>query len=152
MIADSYAKYLDRGPDAVGAANWLRAMQSGMHIEEMQVGFVASPEYYARGGGTDAGWITRLYVKVLGRTPAASEVAFWQGQLTSGVSRSSVARGFLYSDEHLTTVVDGYYQLLLHRGIDPTGRKTWVSAIQAGARDEAIIAAIVSSVEYRSTL
>jgi hypothetical protein len=150
MIAEAYARYLDRGPDAVGAANWLGAMRGGLHIEQMQAGFISSPEYYARGGGTDAGWIVRLYQKVLGRTPAANEIAFWQGQLGAGASRESVARGFLYSDEHLTSIVDGYYLSLLRRSIDPTGRQTWVSAIQRGARDEEIIASIVASAEYRS--
>nr|WP_246280357.1 DUF4214 domain-containing protein [Cellulomonas humilata] len=150
MIAEAYATYLDRGPDPAGAADWLSAMRSGLHIEQMQAGFISSPEYYARGGGTDTGWIVRLYTKVLGRAPAASEIAFWQGRLNAGTSRESVARGFLYSDEHLTSVVDGYYGTLLRRGIDPTGRQTWVSAIQQGARDEEIIASIVASAEYRA--
>ncbi|WP_421734274.1 DUF4214 domain-containing protein [Cellulomonas sp.] len=150
MIAEAYATYLDRAPDPAGAASWLSAMRSGLHIEQMQAGFISSPEYYARGGGTDTGWIVRLYGKVLGRAPAASEIAFWQGRLNAGASRESVARGFLYSDEHLTSVVDGYYGKLLRRSIDATGRQTWVSAIQRGARDEEIIASIVASAEYRS--
>ena len=65
-------------------------------------------------------------------------------------SRTQVAIGFLYSSEHLTTVVDGYYVDLLDRGIDPTGAASWVSAIQGGARDEQIIAGLVASDEYRS--
>ena len=150
MIRDTYAKYLNRAPDTTGAANWLHAMQNGLKIEDMQAGFISSDEYYANGGGTDAGWIGELYQNVLGRTPAASEIAFWQGQLNRGASRASVAHGFLYSDEHLTSVVDGYYQSLLRRSIDPSGRATWVTAIQGGARDEQIIAGIVSSIEYRS--
>ena len=132
MIRDTYTTYLNRGPDSVGAADWLRAMQAGTHIEAMQGGFIASNEYYARAGGTDAGWITQLYKSVLGRTPAGSEVTAWQRALNSGASRSSVAHGFLYSDEHLTTVVNGYYQALLGRSIDATGRSGWVSRDPAG--------------------
>ncbi len=55
-------------------------------------------------------------------------------------------------DEPLHAVVDGYYQLLLGRSIDPSGAATWVSAIQRGARDEQIIALIVSSAEYRGNV
>jgi hypothetical protein len=66
------------------------------------------------------------------------------------MNRGTVALGFLYSTEHLTTVVDGYYVDLLRRHIDPSGQATWVGQIQACHRDEEIIASIVSSAEYRS--
>ncbi|WP_426592549.1 DUF4214 domain-containing protein [Cellulomonas sp. McL0617] len=150
MIRDTYSKYLTRLPDSKGAADWLLAMQSGVHIEDMQGGFIASSEFYAKAGGTDAAWITLLYQTVLGRNPAPSEIATWRAQLDKGASRQAVAHGFLYSSEHLTTVVNGYYLKLLGRGIDPTGRAGWVSAIQGGSRDEQIIAGIVASLEYRS--
>ncbi|WP_372593140.1 DUF4214 domain-containing protein [Actinotalea sp.] len=152
MIRDAYLTYLDRAPEAAGLAGWLGAMQSGMHIEQMQGGFISSPEYYALGGGTDTGWVTRLYQKVLHRSPAPSEVAYWLGRLSAGATRYEVATGFLYSTEHLTEVVDGYYRLLLHRSIDPAGRQTWVTKIQTGSRDEQIIASIVSSAEYRGNV
>jgi hypothetical protein len=56
--------------------------------------------------------------------------------------------GFLLSTEQLATVVDGYYQDLLGRGIDATGRWGWVTAIQRGTRVEAIIGGIIASDEY----
>ena len=56
--------------------------------------------------------------------------------------------GFLTSYEHLTDVVDGYYQALLGRGIDPTGRTEWVRAVQSGTRVEAIIGGVIASDEY----
>ena len=37
---------------------------------------------------------------------------------------------------------------LRRRGIDPSGQQTCVTAIQRGARTDAIIASIVSSAEY----
>ena len=64
------------------------------------------------------------------------------------MSRYSVGMGFLISTEHLRTVVDGHYQHLLGRGIDPTGAAGWVSAIQNGHRVEEIIGGIIASDEY----
>ena len=64
------------------------------------------------------------------------------------MQRNQVAMGFLLSTEHLTTVVNGYYQHLLGRGIDPSGQRTWVGILQAGGRDEAIIGGIIASAEY----
>ena len=150
LIRETYQHYLGRGADPSGLAFWLRQMRAGLHIEEIQAGFIASDEYWARYGATPSGWVTGLYQSVLGRTPGASEVSWWVGVMRSGATRGDVARGFLLSTEHLTTVVDGYYMALLDRHIDPSGTATWVRLIQAGHRDEEIIASVVSSAEYRA--
>lgn len=149
LITSSYQRYLGRGPDAVGLEGWLAGMDRGLHIEQMQSGFISSPEFYGRAGSDDRLWVAELYRTVLQRAAGPAEVIFWDGQLRNGMSRSGVALGFLYSNEYLTTVVDGYYQDLLRRGIDSSGRQTWVTEIQRGARDEEVIASIVSSDEYR---
>ncbi len=148
LITASYNHYLDRAPDAAGLQNWLTMMAAGGTIQQMEAGFLASPEYYLRAGSTDAGWVRRLYQHVLGRSAATSEVNHWVQALRSGLSRTQVGMGFLLSTEHLTTVVDGYYVDLLGRHIDPSGRTTWVGKIQAGDRVEAIIGGIIASDEY----
>jgi hypothetical protein len=152
LIQASYQQYLGRAAEPAGLAGWLGEMRAGLHIEQMQAGFISSPEFYARYGSTDRGWITGLYQTVLGRDPGSSEVDSWQVRLGAGDSRYQVSLGFLYSTEHLTTVVDGYYIDLLGRHIDPSGQATWVGQIQVGHRDEEIIASIVSSAEYRANV
>jgi hypothetical protein len=148
LITASYNHFLGRSPEPKGLQDWLGYMASGGTIQQMEAGFLASPEYYAKAGGTPSGWVTRLYNHVLGRSPGASEVAHWTRTLAAGQSHYSVAMGFLLSSEYLTTVVDSYYVDLLGRRIDPSGRATWVSAIQRGTRVEAIIGGIVASDEY----
>jgi hypothetical protein len=150
LISDSYQRYLGRTPDGVGLNGWLSEMDRGLHIEQMQGGFIASAEFYARSGNDDRQWVANLYQSVLGRSPAVSEVDDWERRLRGGANRRAVALGFLYSSEHLTEVVNGYYLGLLRRGIDPAGQRSWVTAIQNGSRDEEIIASIVSSAEYRA--
>ena len=152
LIRATYGRYLGRSPDPAGLRHWLERMRSGLRIEDMQSGFISSPEFYARYGGTDRGWVTGLYQTVLGRTPALSEVDYWHNRLLANATRGDVARGFLYSTEHLTSVVDGYYVELLRRHIDPSGAQTWVGLIQGGERDERIIAGIISSAEYRARI
>lgn len=149
LIIDSYQRYLGRGPDPTGLRNWIAAMNRGLHIEQMQAGFVASDEFYRRAGSTERGWLTSVYRTVLGRSPAPHDFDHWGRQFQAGADRVAIARAVLYSSEYLTGVVNGYYLDLLRRGIDPTGRRSWVTAIQRGARDEQIIASIVSSAEYR---
>lgn len=149
LIAESYRTYLYREPEPAGHHGWLSEMRRGVTIQEMEGLFLASDEYYAQAGGTDAAWVRRMYGHVLDREPSAAEVAGWVGELGRGaVSRYGVSMGFLLSTEYLTTVVDGYYQHLLGRPVDAGGAHTWVTAIQHGARVEAIIGSIVSSDEY----
>jgi hypothetical protein len=152
LIGGSYQRYLGRAPEPAGLDGWLAEMGRGLHIEQMQSGFIASPEFYARAGGAPRNWIVDLYSTVLGRSASPTEIDAWEAILAGGASRQSVAVGFLYSSEHLTEVVDGYYLDLLGRSIDPVGAHGWVAAIQTGSRDEEIIAAIVSSAEYRSNV
>jgi hypothetical protein len=148
LITGVYREFLGREPEASGLADWLAAMAAGMTIQSMEAGFLGSPEYYLQSGGTDVGWITRLYQHVLNRLPAASEVQGWVDVLARGQSRYQVALGFVLSTERLTTVVNGYYRAFLGRDIDPSGLATWVGAIQRGARTEAIIGGIIASEEY----
>jgi subtilisin family serine protease len=149
LIAASYQRFLGRNPDGPGLESWLAAMGGGLHIEQMQAGFVGSPESLLQAGSDERRWIANLYVSVLGRPAANHEIDHWHGRLRTGSSRGQVAIGFLYSTEYLRSVVNGYYVDLLHRGIDGVGAVHWVTAIQRGARDEEIIAGIVSSPEYR---
>ena len=121
-------------------------------IQQMEAGFLASPEYYGlQGSGSDAGWIRALYLDVLGRAATEAEVRAWL-PAAAGTGRVQVAREFLYSTEKLETDVDGYYQWLLRRGLDPVGRDGWVRLIQHGTRVEAIIAGIIASDEYRANV
>jgi hypothetical protein len=148
LIAGSYVRYLGRSPDPGGLRTWLGAMNGGWTISQMESGFIASGEYYAKAGSTDAGWVRKLYTDVLGRSAAPTEVASWTAVLGRGMGRQKVAMGFLLSSERLNTVVDGHYRHLLGRGIDPAGQRTWVAILQAGGRDEAIIGGIIASQEY----
>lgn len=149
LITAAYGSFLGRAPDPGGLAHWLQRMDEGMHVQQLQASFLTSPEYYDRSGGRDDAWVSALYQDVLARLPAPSEVAGWEQVLDLGASRHHVALGFLYSSEHLATVLEGYYQQLLGRSLDESGRSHWIAALQAGRRVEEIVAGIVSSEEYR---
>ncbi|NMR20886.1 DUF4214 domain-containing protein [Cellulomonas fimi] len=148
LITGSYVRYLGRSPDRGGLTNWLGWMDRGWTTSQMESGFIASAEYYGQSGGTDDGWVRKLYADVLGRSAGAGEVTFWTDRLKGRSGRAEVAMGFLLSTERLNTVVEGHYRHLLGRGLDPSGQRSWVGILQAGGRDEAIIGAIVASEEY----
>lgn len=170
LITDAYLSYLDREPDPAGLADWLQRMRAGLTIQQLEAGFVGSPEYFARSGGTNESFVQTLYWDLLGRPCAQDEFYYWLGRLLGGVftssttppttrpvipeqmSRDAIALGFLLSTERLSTDIDGDYQWLLGRSLDPSGQRTWVAAIQNGIRYEAVIGSIISSDEYVSNL
>ena len=149
LVRQAYVEYLGRQPDPAGLASWTRRLNAGMNVKGMQASIISSAEYYARSGGTDAGFVRRLYRDVLDRDAAAAEVRSWTGRMRmTSAGRGRVARGFLLSTENLRAVVSGFYQAYLGRAIDPAGRAHWVSAMQSGAREEQIIGGIIASAEY----
>lgn len=148
LIDSAYATHLGRLPDAGGRQYWLARMAAGVTIQQLDAGFLASPEYYALSGGTADAWVRGLYQDVLSRAASASETGYWSGWLAAGANRGSVAMGFLMSTEHLSTVVDDQYRLLLRRGGDALGVHTWVTQMQSGVRLEQIIGSLVASDEY----
>ncbi|MBB2923636.1 DUF4214 domain-containing protein [Cellulomonas cellasea] len=147
-IRESYERYLDREADHVGLETWLAATGAGLQLLDLHALLVSSAEF--RAGSDDREWVADVYGAVLERVPSTAEVDHWQGVLAQGTSHADVARYFLHSPEHLTAVVEGLYVEFLRRPTDPTGRATWVAALQAGVRLETVVAALVSSAEYRA--
>ncbi len=69
-VADLYRKLLLRQPDAAGLDGWVRALQGGMHRDQLALGFYQSPE-------TLRVRIDTLYVDLLGRHAESGGVASW---------------------------------------------------------------------------
>ena len=101
--------------------------------------FLNSPEYLSKG---DKYFVDHMYESVLGRSfDPAGEVNWLNvlGDDPSGMAthapsatHQTVITGFLYSQESLTRLVQGYYQVYLQRLADPNGLRGWVTALQQG--------------------
>jgi hypothetical protein len=139
-VTDFYMTILDRAPDLQGLQGWVADLQSGFLLEEQLVYyFLDSPEYLSRG---DKYFVDHMYLALLGRTFDAGGEAGWLGALgddTSGnpthaptLTHAQVIIDFLYSHESLVRLVEGYYQVFLHRLADPTGLNGWVGALAQG--------------------
>lgn len=147
LIRHAYSEYLHRVPAQAEVDGWLAAFSRGLTPQQLEAGFAASDEFYNSNGSADA-WVAALYRLVLDREAQPFEVASWVGAMQQGLSRYQVALGFELSREHLTTVLDGLYQQLLGRSLDPTGREGWIAALQGPVRLEQVVANIVGSPEY----
>src|SRR5262249_8807011 len=149
LVTGIYHRYLGRDPDPTGLAAWVALLQHGLTDEQLEAGFIGSPEYIHNHGGTSQAWVVGMYHDLLGRTPADFEVNYWLNQLASGVQPSAVAYGFAASKERESQRVVADYQRYLGRTPQQFEIDYWVDQFTNHHLDnEAVVAGFVGSIEY----
>src|SRR5262249_24982850 len=109
QINSWYQLYLNRTPDLGGLNTFLNFTLTQSYATAQAI-IAASQEAYNDAGGTNPGYVTYLYQKILGRTAAQVDVNGWVVALNAGiVSRAQVASAFLLSAEYTNDVVDAFY-------------------------------------------
>jgi hypothetical protein len=126
----------------------LRAIQHGLSQDHLEAGFIGSAEYIGNHGGAGAGWVSGIYVNLLGRTPAASEVQYWLNQLAANEGTADIAYGFAASQERESQRVAADYQQYLGRSSSQAELPYWVNVFLNGGTNEIVVAGFVSSQEY----
>jgi hypothetical protein len=148
LIVSVYQKYLGRTPASSELAGWLGDMKGGLSDEQLEAGFIGSPEYIANHGGPGAGWVTGMYHDLLGRAPLQIEVQGWVNALNNGTTPTQVAYGFAASRERETQRIQADYQTYLGRPASQSEVNGWVIAFLNGYSNENVIAGFVGSQEY----
>jgi len=147
LVNSYYQNFLGRAADSAGLAGWTAAVTAGADLTTLTVGFTGSVEYQAL-YPANADFVQSLYEHVLGRQGTNAEVGSWVQMLAGGTSRNAVALAFATSSESLTASVEGFYESLLQRPVDPVGLSYWVG--QAGHESiQQVAASIVGSQEFQ---
>ncbi len=155
-VTSVYSTYLGRTPSAAEIGYWQSTLtQSGQGAgqpspdDRFLITVLSSAEYLQKSGGTNQGWIQNVYGELLGRSPDSSGLDYAMAQVLSGYSqqRESVVNTLINSQEYRSDQVVSYYQTFLGRTPSSSEVAGWVNAIQAGANEDAIITAILSSNE-----
>lgn len=148
VVQRLYLNTLGRQGDAGGARYWEGQIRSGKRsVAQVAAQFYASNEYYAHlGGGTDASWVTDLYVKLLHRTPDSSGLSYWVSQ-THAHGRVHVAGLMFQSLESRKARVTALYEELLEREPDSGGRDFWAAKILTQG-DIVLAIELTSSTEF----
>jgi hypothetical protein len=84
----------------------------------------------------------------LKRPADAGGLAFWQGLLAQGTSRTQVIQMIAGSPEYRTRAVDDLYSSVLGRLPDPGGLQAFTGSLAAGATLEQVQSALFGSTEY----
>lgn len=176
LVTHYYRSILRRAPDATGKAFWqgeaARVASLGADVDEtwhaMALQFFGSAEYAAL-ARDDAGFVSDLYAAFFNRASDAGGLAYWTGQLASGLPRDAALVGFLFSPEFASFtqsifgapgarpesgLVMDLYRGLLGRLPDDAGYAYWLQQIRAaqcqgavGAAADAMSGAFASSSE-----
>ena len=102
-----YTEVLGRSSDVAGLASWSQALENGtMTADDIAQGFFFSQEFINR-NLSNSDFIDTAYETLLNRMADSGGKASWLSQLNSGMSRSDMLDGFIYSIE-FGTLADGY--------------------------------------------
>ena len=95
-----------------------------------------------------ANWIEQLYVQLLGRQPAISEVTFWVHGVQAGLSTQQVAGGFVGSHEYRAEQINLLYEKYLGRQADSVGLAYSIALWSASGGPEQVLQVILGSPEF----
>ncbi|HVX14255.1 MAG TPA: SdrD B-like domain-containing protein [Pirellulales bacterium] len=98
----------------------------------------------------DTAYIDALYQDILGHAPDPTGLAYWQQQMSSGVSNSTVAQTLWDSPEHRGEEVEQFYETFLGRASDPVGKAYWVAAYNSWGTEQIEVAGFIGSQEFQS--
>jgi V8-like Glu-specific endopeptidase len=168
QVARLYRAGLGRDADRPGMEVWTSALDAGRPLRDVANGFIGSVEFTQRFGNLDnGGYVERLYLNVLGRSPDAGGRQSWLGELSRGQSRADVLVGFSESPENRSRTaslldrglidydnnmafVARLYDTALDRNPDLAGARNWVAALEAGTTIHAVARGFFESTEFRS--
>lgn len=144
-----YRDYLLRPADPGGEAFYTNQLRNGVSQLQVKVQIIGSDEYKTAHSGTNSGFINGLYLDALGRAADPAGLAYWIGQVNSGViTRPALTDLFLHLPESRDAVVTRFFLELLNRAPDPGGLAYFSGLLQAGAPLSQVITELTTSDEY----
>jgi hypothetical protein len=111
IVDGFYLRFLGRASDPAGRAGWINFLKGGGTLEQMTTAFVTSPEYISH---INVDYVQSLYINILGRTGASSELAGWNNQIQT-IGLTGIANGFSMSTEYRFNTVFSNFVTFLHR-------------------------------------
>ena len=172
IVIDCYNAMLDRNPDPSGLEHWKQMLDVGMTSDKVCAGFLNSNEFLglANSYGIKRGTIVlknerdqnyertafvyRLYQDCLQRVPDISGLEHWCRMLGLGTEGTSVARGFVFSDEYKGRLpsneafVDMLYRTIMGREGDAAGKEHWTDLLNYTATRERVLNGFMFSPEF----
>jgi parallel beta-helix repeat protein len=148
-VRAAFQTFLHRDADPTGLTAFVTFLNNGGTVEQVESTLVGSPEYFQnRGGGTNDGFLSAIYLDALSRSPDPFGRAGFDLQLIQGGTRNQVADIIFSSQEYRGDLVESFYERFLRRTADSSGLNGFVTSLQQGQRDEQVMTSLIASTEY----
>jgi hypothetical protein len=129
---------------------WINRMKSGTSMENIIAELCNSTEFWNLSGGTNDGFIERLYNKLLQRPSDPSGKQYWVNRLNTGSTKYLVTFEWVSGSEYQQLFVKAQMNKLLRRNnvIDQAEINTYTSQMQSGLSQINLIKTLLLSEEY----
>lgn len=166
----THFKYVGAGPTSTQFGSEYSALNSTHDYLQTELTVLSGADYYSAAGGTNGGFVSKIYTDILYRTADPSGLSYWTNILnTAAHTRSYVAQYFIRSTEgsgvrvagpsSMTTCTttdltdasslqSGSYCLLLKRMADSSGKTYWTGQLSGTAQLPTLWDSLASSSEY----
>lgn len=148
---DAFLRLLRRFPSTPDLTFWSNTLLN-QGEDAMLAGILGSGEYFANAGGTNLGFVKRLFLDALERPSQPGGEAFYVAQLDGGSTPQQVALAVLQTTEADTLFVRKTFARALNRAPGAGGLNGFVTQLQGGARQNAVAASILGTSEYINPL
>jgi hypothetical protein len=103
FVRSLYQRYLNREPSSNELTQWVWAFQKGTTMNDAQVTFLSSEDYFVRQARDPKPFVTGLFAEVLNRAPSQAEVSAWVNTLNVyRGNREKLVREFLKAAQQET--------------------------------------------------
>lgn len=147
FVAQVYQDLLGRPPDEAGLRVWVEQLGQGTRAQDVVLAIVASSESHAR-------TVRMAYRDYLGRDPEDTGLAAWRSFLDQGGTEEQLRLALLGSDEFYSRngstsdrFLEGLYDLVLGRPLDPAGGQAWLAALRQGTPRHEVARTVLGSDE-----
>lgn len=172
IVKRMYNMFLSRDPDPAGLENWVNILENGCSVGYLFYGFTQSKEFgelcdsygFVRGNWQPeenrdkspnlTAFVSRLYEKILGRTPDVGGLNNHTGAYLENRDTYQLAYNFIFSSEFTnkklsdSDYVDTLYRTFFNREPDDAGKADWLDRMaNKGATREDVLAGFVGSQE-----
>ena len=128
--------------------HWYQTIRAGRAtVDDVQRRFLSSDEFLSKAGGTDEGYVRRMYTSVLGREAAEAEIQHWVVAIATQ-GRERVTDAIWFSTEAAQHRAGAYYRTFLKREPDAPGVRVWAQVLLRSG-EGAVRIGIAGSEEYR---
>jgi hypothetical protein len=146
-IAQAYRQVFNREPDPAGISTWMQKLNSGaVRVDQLRPIFMASAEFYLRGGSSDAAFVDNIYRAALNRGADAWEINYWADVRRRSGAEAVIAAVWGSAEAYMRRVVQTY-EYYLGRTAARVEQEAWLPLIM-NYGDEQLREEIVVSWEY----